>query len=40
MDRQRPEWFAKNLLSKTIKSSNKWTETNVIVKEEEPKIKD
>jgi len=40
MDRERPEWFAKNLLSKTMKSSNKWTETNVIVKEEEPKIKD
>jgi large subunit ribosomal protein L32 len=39
MDRQRPEWFAKNLLSKAIKSK-KWTETNVIVKEEEPKIKD
>lgn len=36
MERQRPEWFAKNLLSKTV--GNKWIETNPILREDDPKV--
>ena len=36
MERQRPEWFAKNLLSKTV--GNKWIETNPLLREEDPKV--
>ncbi|CAG2102021.1 unnamed protein product [Medioppia subpectinata] len=36
MDRQRPEWFADNLLSKSV--GNKWIESNPIVREDDPKI--
>jgi len=36
MDRQRPEWFSDNLLSKSV--GNKWVERNPIVREEEPKV--
>jgi len=36
MDRQRPDWFADNLLAKS--AGNKWIESNVIVREDEPKV--
>ena len=36
MERQRPEWFAQNLLSKSV--GNKWVEKNAVLRDEDPKV--